>query len=91
MPKDSSHRFCYPPGTFRSTDLRERLNEMRDNSPNHPPFNGQGGGHHQRGAPYQNYGARPKTNGRSYHAGSYFQQQSQQSSRSYHAGSQSYY
>ena len=77
MPKDSSHRLCYPPGTFRYTDLRERLN------------NGQGGGHHQRGAPYQNHGARPKTNGRSYHTGSYFQQ-SQQSSRSYHSGSQSY-
>ena len=86
MPKDSSHRF-YPPGTFRNTDLRDRLNNKRDNSPNHPPFNGQGGGH-QRGAPY---GARPKTNGRSYHTGSYFHQQSQQSNRSYHAGSQSYY
>ena len=90
MPKDSSHRFCippgYPPGTFRFTDARDRLNFNRANFPSRPPFDGHGGGHKQRGAPYQNFGAKPKTfpNGRSYHTGSqsYHQQQSRQSKTS---------
>ena len=78
MPKESSHRFCYPPGTFQSTDLCYQLNYMRSNYPSHPHSDGHGGNHNR--PHYQNFGARPKTlpNGRSsYHSGSqsYHQQQ----------------
>ena len=76
MPKMTSHRDCYPPGTFQDTDLRYRLNHMRSSHPYHS--DGHGGNHNR--PHYQNFGARPKTfpNGRSScHSGSqsYHQQQ----------------
>ena len=78
MPKMTSHRDCYPPGTFQDTDLRYRLNHMRSNHPYHPHSDGHGDNHNR--PHYQNFGARPKTfpNGRSScHSGSqsYHQQQ----------------
>ena len=79
MPKMTSHRFCYPPGTFQSTDLRDRLNHKRNS---YPHSDGHGDNHNRPHS--QNYGARPKTfpNGRSScYSGSqsYHQQQSRQS------------
>ena len=78
MPKMSSHRDCYPPGTFQNTDLRYRLNHMRNSHPYQPHADGHGGYHNRPHS--QNFGARPKTfpNGRSaFHSGSqsYHQQQ----------------